>query len=234
MVNGLKVEDRLDGASNFTSWKFRVLIALEKNDNFEFVEKEVPEPDDETEKTQWRKNDTKAKKILIESIKDHLVPIISKLKTTKTMFETLQGMYEINNTIMALALRQQFHHIKMAKGESILSFFMKTTELKDQLGAIGDEVENRDLVMLALNVLPQSWESFIQRISGRSKLPKFDCLRANCIQEESRLAARGIDRSSCNEDNYVLATQTSNRKRREGRKGNFKRNRNRKLDATPK
>lgn len=35
MVNGLKVEDRLNGSSNFASWKPRVLIALEEDDLLE-------------------------------------------------------------------------------------------------------------------------------------------------------------------------------------------------------
>lgn len=90
MVNGLEVKDRLDGASNFTSWKLRVLIALEENDILEFVEKEVPEPFDETEKIQWKKNGTKARKILIDSVMNHLVPIISKSKSAKEMFDTLK------------------------------------------------------------------------------------------------------------------------------------------------
>ncbi|XP_057837721.1 uncharacterized protein LOC131047920 [Cryptomeria japonica] len=199
MVNKLKVKDRLDGASNFTSWKFRVLIALEENDILEFVEKEVPEPYDETKKKQWRKNGTKAKKIFIYFVKDHLVLIISKLKIAREMFKTLEGLYEISNTSRSLSLRKQIHHIKMAKGDPVISFFMKIIELKDQPCAIGDIVEDRDLVMLELNGLPQSWEPFIESISGRSKLPKFDHLREDCIQEESRLAAH-------NEDNYVLGT----------------------------
>ncbi|XP_057815061.1 protein DETOXIFICATION 17 [Cryptomeria japonica] len=44
--------------------------------------------------------------------------------------------------------------------------------------------------MLALDGLPSSWESFIQGISARSKLPKFDRLKTDCIQEVSGLAAR--------------------------------------------
>ncbi|XP_057870681.2 uncharacterized protein LOC131077246 [Cryptomeria japonica] len=176
MVNGLKVKDRLHGASNFTSWKFRVLIALEDNDILKFVEKEVPEPSDETEKTQWKKNDTKARKILIDSVMNHLVLIISKPKLAKEMFDTLKGVYEINNTIKALALRQQLRHVKMDKEDSVISFFMKIANLRDQLSAIGDIITDRDLVMLALNGLPQSWDPFIQSISGGSKLPKFDHL----------------------------------------------------------
>ena len=83
MVNGVKVEDRLDGASNFNSWKPRVLIALEENDLLDFVENDMPEASNDTKKIQWKKNGTKARKIMIDSVMNHLVPIISKLKTTK-------------------------------------------------------------------------------------------------------------------------------------------------------
>ncbi|XP_059066416.1 uncharacterized protein LOC131857724 [Cryptomeria japonica] len=215
MVYGLKVEDRLEGTSNFTSWKFRVLIALEENDLLEFVEeKDLIEPEDQEEKLQFKKNVVKAKKILIDSVNDHLVPIISKMSNARDVFRTLEGMYEINITSRALALRRQLHKVKMVKGESVISFFMKISELRDQLSAIGDEVMDKDLVMLALNDLPHSWEPFIQGISGRSKFPKFDRLRVDCIQEESGLATRGIVKSSQNEDTRVLATQSTKKKGR--------------------
>lgn len=142
-------------------------------------------------------------------------------------------MYEINNTSRALALRQQLHQIKMAKGKSVISFFMKISELRDQLSAIGDEVVDKDLVMLALNGLPHSWEPFIQGISGRSKFPKFDRLCADCIQEVSRLAARGIVKSSQNEDTHILATQSTKNKGRNWKKGNFKRNRDQRTNFAP-
>lgn len=74
------------------------------------------------------KNGIKAKKMLIDSVKDHLVPLISKMSTARDMFKTLEGLYEINNTSRTLALRQQLHQIQMAKGESVISYFMKITE----------------------------------------------------------------------------------------------------------
>lgn len=107
---------------------------------------------------------------------------------------------------------------------------MKITELKDQLNAIGDSIENKDLVMLAMNGLPHSWESFIQGISRRNELPKFDRLRADRIQEECRLEVRGFGRKSHHEEDYVLTAHTSKRR---GRKGNFKRNRDRNFDSAP-
>ena len=47
---GLKVEDRFDGATNFISWKSRVLI-LEENDLLKFVSEKVPKPEAEEAKS---------------------------------------------------------------------------------------------------------------------------------------------------------------------------------------
>lgn len=114
--------------------------------------------------------------MLVDAVKDHIVPIISKLEMAYDMFKSLESMYEINNTSRAFALKQQLHHVKMIKGEIITSYFMRITELRDQLSTIGHTIESKELTMLALNGLPSSWESFIQGISARSKLPKFDRL----------------------------------------------------------
>ena len=73
-MNSMKVEDRLDGASNFNSWKSRVLIILEENDLLKFVNEKVPEPKEEEEKSQWQRSDAKARNILIEYVKGHLIP----------------------------------------------------------------------------------------------------------------------------------------------------------------
>ena len=44
--------------------------------------------------------------------------------------------------------------------------------------------------MTALNGLPRSWDSFIQRICARKKLIKFSRLWEECTQEEARLVSR--------------------------------------------
>ena len=66
---GMKVEDRLDGASNFISWKSRVLLILEENDLLKFVNEKVPEPEVEEDKSQWRKNDARARRLLVAQSK---------------------------------------------------------------------------------------------------------------------------------------------------------------------
>jgi hypothetical protein len=45
----------------------------------------------------------------------------------------------------------------MAKGDTVATFFMKISKIRDQLGAIGEIISDRELVMLTLNGLPSHW-----------------------------------------------------------------------------
>ena len=86
---GMKVEDHLDAATNIISWRSRVLI-LQENDLLKLVNEKVPEQDVEEDKSHWRKNDARARRILVNSVMDHLVTQILQTKTTMKMFKTLK------------------------------------------------------------------------------------------------------------------------------------------------
>ena len=47
MVNHVRLEDRLDGASNFSSWKIRVLIILREMELENYIETNTPMPENE-------------------------------------------------------------------------------------------------------------------------------------------------------------------------------------------
>jgi hypothetical protein len=207
MRNKTLVEDRLDGSSNFSSWKSRLQITLEEDDLLSVIQKALPETTTDEEKEEWKEDDVKARKIIIYSVRDHLLPRIANLKTTYEMYEALKNMFESNNTLRALTLKGQLQNIKMTKGDTVATFFMKMSEIRDQLGAIGEIISDRELVLTTLNALPKHWEPFLQSISGREELPTFDRLWTDCTQEEIRLIARGVE-DSPHDDNHALAFHT--------------------------
>lgn len=106
MVRGLPVEDRLDGGSNYGSWKPRVLLAL-------------------------KEYDVKARKILMDSVKSHLIFHISKVEIAKDMFDILKNLFEHDSTSRSLALRSELHTIKMKRSESVDSYFTRVAEIRD-------------------------------------------------------------------------------------------------------
>ena len=63
---------------------------MEENDLLKLVNERVPEPDAEEDKFNWRKSNARARRILIDSVRDHMAPQISQKKTTMNMFKTLK------------------------------------------------------------------------------------------------------------------------------------------------
>jgi hypothetical protein len=133
------------------------------------------------------------------------------------MYDALKNMFESNNTLGALTLKNQLQHLKMTNADTIATFFIKISEIRDQLGAIGETISDRELVLTTLNALPRHWEPFLQSISGRADLPGFDRLWTDCAQEETRLIARGVQDSD-HVENQALA---SHAKRGRGNKRSF-------------
>ena len=78
----------------------------------------------------------------------------------------------------------------MSKSGPIASYFMRIIELMDKLRPNREPIDDKELIITTLNGLPTSSESFIQTISGRTKLPKFDRLWVDCTHEETRIVAR--------------------------------------------
>ena len=136
MVNHVRLEDRLEGASNFSSWKIRVMIILREMELEEYIETNISMPENEPEKVTWKRHNNKTMNIIIDSVKDHILPSISSLKTAFEMFSTIRDIFEINNTSRLLTLKQDLLYIKMKNGESITLYFLRIFELKDQLATM--------------------------------------------------------------------------------------------------
>jgi hypothetical protein len=131
MMNKHLMEDRLDGSSNLGSWKSRLQITLEENDLLSLIEKTLPTTTTDEEKVDWKADDVKARKIIIYSVRDHLLPYISTLKTTYETYNALKKMFERNDTNKDLTLKHQLQNIKMMKADSIATFFMNISESRD-------------------------------------------------------------------------------------------------------
>jgi hypothetical protein len=82
------------------------------------VTKILPATTTDEKKKIRKEEDVKARKLIIYSVRDHLLPHISNLKTTYDMYEALKEMFEIDNTLRALTLKSQLQSTNMKKGDS--------------------------------------------------------------------------------------------------------------------
>ena len=69
------------------------------------------------------------------------------------MFKTLTKLFENSTINVTLTLRNQLSNMKMMKSKNIASYLMRITELPDKLKSSGDNLEEKDLVMITINGL---------------------------------------------------------------------------------
>ena len=93
-------------------------------------------------------------------------------------------MFKGKNINRKRTLRNQLKNVKIQNSETIQSYFTRVAQIKEQLEAVEENVEEGEIVMTTLNGIPRSWDSFIQAICAR-RLIYFSRLQEECAQEES-------------------------------------------------
>ena len=79
LFSGLRVEVILDGASNFGIWKEWILLLLEEYGLKEFATKTIAVPTNAQQANAHKKIDAKARRVIMNGVKDHVVPCLTVL-----------------------------------------------------------------------------------------------------------------------------------------------------------
>lgn len=92
-VNRLMDQDRLDGASYFVIWKARIQAVLDKHRVKDFALKTVAIPVDPAENEKYEDAMARAKCMILDGVKDHVIPRIAKKNTTNEIWDILTTLY---------------------------------------------------------------------------------------------------------------------------------------------
>ena len=92
------------------------------------------------------------------------------------MFDALTKLFEGKNINQNMTLRNQLNNSNIQNVETIQYYFTRVSQIKRQLEVVDEEVKNVEIIMITLNGLPRTWDSFIQGICARKKLVKFSRL----------------------------------------------------------
>ena len=83
MSHHTNLDENIEGVDNFWCWKYRISLVLEENELDSYINQEVLVPEEDEAKALDKKNLVMAKRIIADSIKDHLIPQVSSLNTPK-------------------------------------------------------------------------------------------------------------------------------------------------------
>jgi hypothetical protein len=133
MPSSTKLDEKLEGVENFHAWKYKIDLILEENDLVQFVKNNVSDPEGNAAKEKYKKDMIRAKRKILDSIKDHLIPQVSSKDTPKEIFDSLSRMYEGRNINRKMNLRTQLKNAKMKKGETVQDYFSRVSQFKEKL-----------------------------------------------------------------------------------------------------
>ena len=165
---GLRLEYALEGSSSYIAWKDRMEVVFEDNRLKEFIDSDIPKPaaiysQDLAANAQdlaaWKKNVVKARRILLEGVRDHIVLNIYRKETPYAMWKASTDLFQNINDHRMLVLKEKLRKIKMEEGETIPKHLTKFTQCRDELGSVGLTIPEDDLVSLELLSLPKSWNN---------------------------------------------------------------------------
>ena len=119
-TSGLRVEDRLEGEGNWTPWKARIVLLLEECELWEIVEHAVTLTTDLNLISKFKKNNVGAKRIILDSVKDHIIPHVVGKDYAYQMWDSLSNLYRSSNQNRRMVLREKLRSTKMAGGRQSL------------------------------------------------------------------------------------------------------------------
>jgi hypothetical protein len=82
----VRFKDKLDGVSNYSLWKELIMLVLMKNGILEYANSVVAPLADPKDLNAHSLKDVKARRIILDRVKDHMIPHFSGKKLTNAMW----------------------------------------------------------------------------------------------------------------------------------------------------
>ena len=95
-----------------------------------YINEDIPIPEGDEAKALHKKTLVMEKRIIADSIKDHLIQHVSSLKTPKAMFDTLTKLFEGMNINRKMTLRNRLKNVKIHNPEAIQYYFTRVYQIK--------------------------------------------------------------------------------------------------------
>ena len=106
-------------------------MILEENELWDIVHSRtanpVVVPADAVDKAAFMKRDVKARRVILDAVKDHIIPHISAKTHAFQMWTCLKNIYQSSNENRKMVLREKLKNVHMSKGEGMASYLTKIT-----------------------------------------------------------------------------------------------------------
>jgi hypothetical protein len=182
----------------------------------EFKEGEEKEPQNIAAMEKFKDVNINAMSIIVDSIKYHLIPYISHLDSSKKMYDALTNIFSVKNIGRVMSLKNELCNMNMNDVDIITSYFVRISQLRDQLQAIEEITSEKELVNIVLNGLPKTWDAFSASMNTRKEYPTFEELWTCCAQEESSINEKEKPQKKYDDQDFTERFKNFRNKRKFG------------------
>ena len=135
-----------------------------------------------------------------------MIPHVTGKSHAFDIWKVICTLYQSKNQNRKMVLREKLRNTKITDADTLTTYLTKILEVRDELGAAGDKVEDEELVRYALNGFAAKWHTFVQGVVAREKLPDWTRLWDDFVQEETREGTFQNGTQS-SEENVALLTK---------------------------
>jgi hypothetical protein len=173
----IRFEDIFDGISNYLQWKVRIALVLKENKIWNFVNTVVVVPTNNPFSLDLHEiKGAKAQIILLDGVKDHLIPHLAEKPKTQVMWDTLKNLFEAKHENRKMALKDKLHEVRMTKEDNVATYLTRLAQVKDEIAIVGEVISDSKMVRIALKGFTKEWEVFVKCVVGREKFPDWSRL----------------------------------------------------------
>lgn len=192
--------DKLQEASQFTSWKFQVRITLIAKEIFNVVSGTEVKPSPATDEAsgsekeaalksiaEWIKKDARAQSIIVGALSAKTVVHVMGCETSSDMWTKLISIFEQTDEIAKSQLQQKFFSFKKDTRDDMATHFSKMELLVHQMNGMQLAVDDTMVMTKLLMTLPSEYRHFVSAWESTQKnMQTLTNLKSRWLIEEGR------------------------------------------------
>jgi len=172
---------RLDGASNYPVWSYRMQCVLERHQIWQYCVNPPSRLDVTVAKTEGR---FLAHQAIAESVKDSEILVIRRFTDPYECWQHLCNRYMLQSGATRLMLLRRYLACKKEETTSMERFLRDVKSNIDELESMNVALPEELTVLLLLGSLPKEYQVFTKALSGKDRLPSFCELESKLLDEE--------------------------------------------------
>jgi hypothetical protein len=170
--------------SNWVIHKFEQVAAMQERDLWDVVSGVDKEPKDKkSEEWQiWHSKDVSARAQIIQNLSPEIQPAIYETTTSAQAWQALRDDFESSNLNKIANVHLIYDTLAYIKGTPMRDHINQLKILREQLGAMGDQISDTSHALRLLRHLPSSWEGVCQVL--RASQPTVTKVKDRLLAEE--------------------------------------------------